>query len=105
MEGKALANRQALRTQGNVKSDVSFLQYRIIAKRSVDSILNERHLLSTLNYKFLVNMVYAFQDRTTLYLLMDIEEGGDLRYHLAKKHKFSELETRCIVATIILSLE
>ena len=36
---------------------------------------------------------------------MDIKEGGDLRYHLAKKHKFTEVETRFIVATIILALE
>lgn len=50
-------------------------------------------------------MVYAFQDKTTLYLVMNIKEGGDLRYHLAKKHKFNELETRFMVGTIILGLE
>lgn len=71
----------------------------------MDSILNERNLLANLSHGYIVNMVYAFQDRTTLYLLMDIKEGGDLRYHLAKKHKFTEVETRFIVATIILALE
>jgi hypothetical protein len=34
----------------------------VITKRSVDSILNERELLATLRYQFIVNMLYAFQD-------------------------------------------
>ena len=63
----------------------------------MDSILNERNLLAMLNHRFLVNMVYAFQDRTTLYLLMEIQEGGDLRYHLAKKHKFTEVYRAWII--------
>jgi hypothetical protein len=34
-------------------------------------------------------MAFAFQDKTMLYLLMHIKDGGDLRYHLAKKHQFT----------------
>lgn len=33
---------------------------RIISKRSVDSVLNERIILSELKNQFLVNMYYAF---------------------------------------------
>lgn len=47
--------------------------------------MNERVLLSQLNSPFLVNMHYAFQDRDTLYLVLDLMEGGDLRYHIGKK--------------------
>ena len=63
---------------------------RIIAKRSVDSVLNERIILSELHHKFIINMLYAFQDRENLFLCMDLLEGGDLRYHLNKRRKFSE---------------
>ncbi len=42
---------------------------------------------------FLVNMHYAFQDRENLYLVIDIMNGGDLRYHIAKHRKFSEEQT------------
>lgn len=41
-------------------------------------------------YRFLVNMHYAFQDRENLYLIIDIMQGGDLRYHFAKHRKFTE---------------
>jgi hypothetical protein len=44
-------------------------------------------------YRFLVNMHYAFQDRENLYLIIDIMQGGDLRYHFAKHRKFTEEQT------------
>lgn len=61
-----------------------------MTKKSVESILNERVLLAELESPFLVNMKYAFQDRETLYLVLDLMEGGDLRYHLSNK-KFTEI--------------
>lgn len=36
---------------------------KIVAKKSIHSVLNERELLSQLKHPFLVNMSYAFQDR------------------------------------------
>ena len=44
-------------------------------------------------YRFLVNMHYAFQDRENLYLVIDIMPGCDLRYHFAKYRKFTEEQT------------
>lgn len=38
-------------------------------------------------------MAYAFQDRENLYLVMDLMPGGDLRYHISRKRKFTEAET------------
>jgi hypothetical protein len=38
-------------------------------------------------------MLYAFQDRENLYLIMDLLTGGDLRYHISKNKKFSEEQT------------
>ncbi len=43
--------------------------------------------------RFLVNMHFAFQDRENLYLVIDLMNGGDLRYHMAKVGKFSEEQT------------
>jgi serine/threonine protein kinase len=36
---------------------------KIISKRSVQSVLNERALLTQYQHNFIVNMKYAFQDR------------------------------------------
>jgi len=56
----------------------------VITKRSVNSVMNERKLLSFIKHPFIVNMQYAFQDKENLYLVMDMMTGGDLRYHLAR---------------------
>lgn len=81
------------------------LKCRIISKRSVNSVMNERKLLSSLKHPFLVNMNYAFQDRENLYLVMDLLNGGDLRYHISKHRKFSEEQTRFFLACLLLCLE
>ena len=50
-------------------------------------------------------MVQSFQDRETLFLVMDYLPGGDLRYHLSEKRCFKESEAKFIVACIYLGLE
>ena len=67
---------------------------RIITKRSVKSVMNERQILAQLKNPFIVNMYYAFQDRENLYLVMDYLSGGDLRYHICKNRRFNEETTR-----------
>ena len=67
---------------------------RIITKRSVKSVMNERQILTSLHNPFIVNMYYAFQDRENLYLIMDLLTGGDLRYHLCRHRRFDEETTR-----------
>jgi serine/threonine protein kinase len=50
-------------------------------------------------------MFYAFSDYENIYLVTDLVTGGDLRYHLTKKKKFSEQETKFFVACILVGLE
>jgi serum/glucocorticoid-regulated kinase 2 len=63
---------------------------RVIAKRSVNSVMNERKLLTMLKHPLLINMHYAFQDKDNLYLVMDLMTGGDLRYQLGRLRVFTE---------------
>lgn len=78
---------------------------RIVQKKSVQSIINERKLLSMLKHPFLINMFYAFQDYENLYLVTDLVTGGDLRYHHNKRKNFSEEETKFFIACCIIGLE
>jgi serine/threonine protein kinase len=81
------------------------LKARIISKRSVHSVMNERRLLAIIKHPFIVNMQFAFQCRENLYLTMDLMPGGDLRYHLGKQRKFSEVQTKFFVACMFCALE
>ena len=78
---------------------------KIIDKKSEKSINSEREFLSKLKHPFIVNMHYAFQDRDNLYLVMDLLNGGDLRYHISRYRKCSEEQTRFFIANIIYSLQ
>ncbi|CAG9315385.1 unnamed protein product [Blepharisma stoltei] len=78
---------------------------RILAKKSVNSVLNERQLLATLKHMFIVNMQYAFQDKENIYLVMDLMPGGDLRYHLGRQKKFTEAQSKFFIACILIALE
>lgn len=70
---------------------------RVISKKSVQSIMNEKEILSRLcedESEFIVNMRGAFQDRDNCYLLMDYLEAGDLRYYINRNYAFSEDQIR-----------
>jgi len=66
---------------------------KVIDKNSIKSIKYERELLSKLHHPFIVNMYYSFQDYEYLYLIMDLLNGGDLRYHISRHKKFTEEQT------------
>lgn len=70
---------------------------RVLFKRSVESVMNELQLLKCLKDDFLINALFAFQDRQNLYLIMDLVTGGDLRFHLIKNMKFNEEQTSTFV--------
>ncbi|CAK81785.1 unnamed protein product (macronuclear) [Paramecium tetraurelia] len=81
------------------------LKSKIISKRSVNSVMNEKYLLEHLKHPFLVNMHYAYQDRENLYLVLDLLRGGDLRYHIGRNTRFSEEQTKFFVCCILLALQ
>jgi serine/threonine protein kinase len=78
---------------------------RIVNKKSVNSVMNERKLLAQLKHPFLINMFYAFMDFENLYLVTDLVTGGDLRYHQMKIKVFTEEETKFFISSIIIGLE
>jgi len=67
---------------------------KILTKRSVDSVLNEREILCQLEHRFIVNMHCSFQNRENLYLLIDYLDGGDLRYYINRDFVFNEDQIR-----------
>ena len=78
---------------------------KIIDKKSVESVLGEKNLLSKLHHSFIVNMIYSFQDHDYLYLVMDLLPGGNLRYHLCVKRRFSEKQNKFLIGCILVGLE
>jgi serine/threonine protein kinase len=49
-------------------------------------------------------MQFAFQDYDNLYLIMDLLNGGDLRYHISRYKRFSEEQTSNFILTKVFSI-
>ena len=62
----------------------------VVQKKSVDNVMNELKVLQGLRSSFIANMVFAFNDRDNLYLIMDLLPGADLRYRMHDHPKFNE---------------
>ena len=65
----------------------------------------ERDLMVKIANPFIVNIKFAFQDETKLYIVSDFMQGGDMFYHLHSENKFSEKKAKFYLIEIILGLE
>ncbi|CAD8140929.1 unnamed protein product [Paramecium octaurelia] len=81
------------------------IKAKIIQKRSVNSVMNEKFLLEQLRHPFIVNMHFAFQDRENLYLVLDLLRGGDLRFHISKFKRFTEDQAKFFACCMLLALQ
>lgn len=61
--------------------------------------------MAELRHPFLVNMIYAFQDRDNLFLIMDLMPGGDLRYQIGRYESFPERIVKFFICCILVGLE
>ena len=69
------------------------LKARVMNKESVESVVSELAFLTKIDKmdpscNFIVNVHYAFHNRDNLYLVIDLLEGGDMRFHLLKELAF-----------------
>jgi serine/threonine kinase 32 len=56
-------------------------------------------MLEHLNHPFLCNLRYSFQDIEYLYIVVDLMNGGDLRFHISRK-TFTEEAVRFWIAEL-----
>ncbi|MCJ1243582.1 hypothetical protein MMC30_000779 [Trapelia coarctata] len=75
----------------------------IVRSESVRNIIRERRMLEHLNHPFLCNLRYSFQDIEYLYIVVDLMNGGDLRFHISRK-TFTEEAVRFWVAELACAL-
>ena len=60
---------------------------------ALEQVANELRLLRDLQHNRLIQLHYAFHDKTRLYIVTDICLGGDLRYHL---HHTKKKDNPCV---------
>eukprot|EP00708_Paratrimastix_pyriformis_P002252 GAFH01000994.1.p1 GENE.GAFH01000994.1~~GAFH01000994.1.p1 ORF type:complete len:518 (-),score=151.53 GAFH01000994.1:570-2123(-) len=78
---------------------------KLIQGQQVQHTNTERRVLEKIDHPFIVGLKYSFQTESTLYLVLDYVNGGELFFHLKNEQRFSE--SRCVLygAEIVLALE
>ena len=75
-------------------------------KKQEEHTRTERNLMVKVNCPFVVNIKFAFQDESKLYIVSDFMQGGDMFYHLhSNKKKFPESSAKFYIIELILGLE
>ena len=75
---------------------------QIKLKRQQEHTRTERDLMVKVNCPFVVNIKFAFQDQSKLYIVSDFMQGGDMFFHLhSEKKKFSEQTAKFYIIELI----
>lgn len=93
------------RSNGKIYAMKVLKKAYIVKQQEVEHTLAERSILRSVNHPFMINLRYAFQTETKLYLVLDYVNGGELFFHLKKEGKFSEARVRLYAAEIALALQ
>ena len=78
---------------------------QIKLKHQEEHTRTERNLMVQINSPFIVNIKFAFQDESKLYIVSDFMQGGDMFYHLHSQKKFDESRARFYAIELILGIE
>lgn len=102
-DGKQKTNKNASTTQYYAMK--SLRKADIIKLKQTNHILSEASILSSISHHFIVNLFSAFQDRNTLYMILEYVPGGELFSLLRKENYLSVDAARFYSCEIFLALE
>ena len=91
-------------TTGKLYAMKMLSKKRVKMKKAEAMCLNERNILAVIQSPFVVCLKYAFTTKSDVFLILDLMTGGDLGFHLSRKGRFSEKETKYYAARTLLGL-
>ena len=74
-------------------------------KNNVQYMKSERDILTRLHHPFIVQLHFAFQSDSKLFLVMDFLAGGELFHLLRQRGLILETEIRFYLAEMVLAIE
>lgn len=77
----------------------------VVRLKQVEHTMNERNLLASVNFPFLVNVVCTMQDSLHLFVVMEYVMGGELFSILRKAQRFPNHVAKFYAAEVVLAFE
>ncbi|XP_951989.1 camp-dependent protein kinase, beta-catalytic subunit, putative [Theileria annulata] len=78
---------------------------KIIEKRQLEHVKNEKNILSSLKHPFIVEYLGSFQDPLNLYFVLEFVPGGELFTYLRRMRNFPLEYTRFYSSQVLLALD
>jgi serine/threonine protein kinase len=88
-----------------------FVALKVLSKKDlvhhdeVNSVIQERNILKSLHFPFIVSYLSSFQDNVNVYIVMEFVVGGELLLHLKYSGKFNDEKAKFYTAELILFFE
>jgi len=101
--GKVLLAKQ--KDKGQLLAIKSMKKLDIIKNRVKENIKQEKKILESIDFPFIIKYYNCFQDQEKIYFVFEFCNGGELFYHLQKKSRFNEDLVKFYAAEIYLTLQ
>lgn len=77
----------------------------VISRKHVEHIIEEKRLLQSVKFPFLVSLDTAFKDNSYLYLILPFVSGGEMFTYIQKYGSYSEELSKFYACQVVLALE
>lgn len=77
----------------------------IVQTKNVANIINEKKILQEIDNPFIIKLRYSFQNKEKIFMAFDYHNGGELFFHLQKRHRLPEKEVKIYAAEMYIALK
>lgn len=77
----------------------------VVKSRQIEHTINEKKIISCVNFPFIASYVASFKDNSNLYIVLEFVPGGEMFKHLVRTNRFSENLSKFYCAQVVLAIE